>query len=71
MPNQPRPENTQIGLRVPRELFAKLQKAAASRRMALSEFLRWALFEITKNTHLDEHDHQRIADEIKAARKKR
>jgi hypothetical protein len=71
MPNQPSPDKVVVSFRIPRTLKVRLEKAAATLKMNLSEFIEFVLFRETQNIELTPDDYRRIAQETDAAKKGR
>ena len=68
MANQPDPKNVQRALRVERELDAKvLKKFRTDDSMSVKDAYIFALMFATKNVELSAEDHERIAQDKRAA----
>jgi hypothetical protein len=65
MPNQPDIVTKRVlSVRISRELYRKLQKAAGDRKMKFNQFIRLIIFEATECIFLNEKDYEQIGREI-------
>jgi len=77
MPDQPDIINKRVlSVRISREFYRRLQKAAAEKNMKFNEYIRFVIYEATENISLDEEDYEeiereRIADVKREAAKRR
>lgn len=71
VPNQPSPDKTQLCLRLPRALKARLEKLSRQRGVSVTELVEWLLQKQTKNVELSADDYRKIADDIEKAKRGR
>jgi len=68
MANQPDTNNRNYTLRMPRELFYRVQKEARERKMDMSEYVRHILNEETLDIELTPAEWEQIAKEVARAK---
>lgn len=68
MPNQPKPDSTSLGIRLPRILKRRLSRLAAQKRISLSELINEILTLATLDIELTPEDYEEIARETRKAR---
>lgn len=71
MPNQPDPANRVLSVRISRELYAKLRRAAEAVGMGFNEFVRTVLVSRTDHVELSRADYERILREKEEFLKRR
>ncbi len=69
MPNQPAPDKTQLCIRLPRALKARLLKLAKKRGVSLTELVEFLLHKQTKTVELTPDDYRKIARETERAKR--
>lgn len=69
MPNQSSPDKTALSVRVDRFLKRRLELAAKSHKMQLSQYVVWVLGESARNVELNEDDVRKILKAIEEARR--
>jgi hypothetical protein len=62
MPNQHHPDKEVLGFYLDRRLAQKLRRAARTRSIPITEYLKEVLSNATSNIHLTEEDRREIAE---------
>lgn len=70
MPNQPDPDKTHLGIRIPRVLHARLKRLARQYGFSVTDLVLLILNRETKNVVLTSEDYEEIAQQTRDAERK-